>query len=336
MTKTDYITYAEDKNLYVCCDTASTKNSKCIAYSANGVNWTTVDVSSLGSGTWANFLYYTGNVFILSIGGIQDTNCGVYYSYDAKNWSQALIGGQVIMSIANNIIFASCDSAYSGISSSYKTLHYSVDGITFKKCNIPYSMTSGVTVEYVGGNYYFSEYPNKGLYYSTDIENWSKVSGGTFTTYGYKVINENNIYIASTTVANNNSNNVLYSYDGISNWTPTTTSFILPLKYVNNRFFNVSGSKLQTSTDGINWVNCESDSTAFTFLNDSPSYHYYHISYKKGTYILTMYTKGIFYSKNGVKWYATNIGEGTSAGTPLHINGIWVIPCQYYSPSIFD
>lgn len=180
-------------------------------------------------------------------------------------------------------------------------LHTSTNGIDWIVRSIGISMQLGavafgagvyVTTAYTGGNS-----GNTGLFYSSDLNNWTMAANGLTgpTTAGSfsSLIYANGLFVATSVF-----NGIYTSSDGI-NWTQrATTTNTRDLIYANGLFVALANTvPIVTSPDGITW----------TIRNSSyvlPSLNYV---VWNGTDFIAVATLGVYYvSPNGITWTPQN------------------------------
>ena len=223
-----------------------------------GVTW--VLHSSAFTGT-AQHISFNGTYFVIAINA---TGTSAYYSSDGVTWtastlptSQAwwgAVGGSGIT------------VAYSA---STATIAYSTNGTSWTASSLPVAPTAGYQLNYVNGNFIYTNGSTTAVYKSTNGFTWT--SAGTLTaaftatsvTYG------NNLYM----LWGGSNITTYYTSSDLATWTqrtivlsgptgaPTAGQYGIPT-FIGNRWFifaGVSGTStfradIYSSTDGINWV----------------------------------------------------------------------------------
>ena len=202
----------------------------------------------------------------------------VYSSTDGITWTLRTATGTW-----NRIIYANGLFVIVGDSSAIAT---SVDGITWTirtgaSGNFNDIVWSGSIFCVVGGNGSIATSP--------DGITWTSRSPGENTSTLLSVS-----WSGTRFVVTNSSNGVAWvSTDGIT-WTRVSTVFrgtTLDSTYLGGKFLAVGPNYLQTSTDGINWKNCDHVQYAPNSINKL---------YKLGSYYYAATNAGLFQSSDGI------------------------------------
>lgn len=204
----------------------------------NGATWT---ASNKVSGSF-RLRYVNNRLFAISN---QDSQGGIWYSDNGTTWTQGIFGGVwETFNFNGNMYIA---SSFSG--SSVGT-YYSYDGInwTLSTSNIFGVMVYSYPLRrWIAGRAQAQE----GLYYSNDGINWtlSNVSIGVYLGMAFN----NSIVVAADAIYSV----IRYSFDGIT-WA-TVSGITLEnnptVKYNFGKFWIMSGRRVYSSVDGINWTN---------------------------------------------------------------------------------
>lgn len=194
---------------------------------------------------------------------------------------------------------------------------------------------------WVAGSLYRGSVKYYGIYYSLDGRNWtlSNVIGDSINSICYGngifVAVGTNMYYSNdgmTWIQNGpsdclkieygngiwvtgNSEELFYSYDGISWKHAATPGNTVTIYYANNMWIaGVVNQPLLWSHDGINWDSCSLDTIAETFLS---------IFYNDDYWVTADAERGeIFRSLDGIDWeYA---GDAAPTYSIIYENGIWI------------
>lgn len=212
------------------------------AYSENGKNWTSINISegaltgcAYGNGKFITVVYDTSTVYVADL--------------SPKNiWKEAAVFKNKLEGIRfiNDRFFAVGEKGF---------LAYSIDGVTWYEVT---SITDTNIIDITYGNGKYVAVGMNGLViYSINGKDWFDTSSEDFTVNYRHVIFGNNIFVAGCQYGK-----VRYSYDGIT-WNDgiapegaTESGWIRGFAYSNNRFILVryAGSgEVWSSEDGINW-----------------------------------------------------------------------------------
>jgi hypothetical protein len=201
---------------------------------------------------------------------------------------------QLVETEANNNIFIA--SPESG-----DQFYKSSDGINWSEFRLPFASGyySYSTIGEGNGKFLaFSEYGGSAGLSSTDGTTWTSFSTPEYT-YAKKVSYGNGVYIVLS-----NSNNYLYSVDGI-NWTSMSSMPLSPwfISYGNGRFViltpgSSSNPKAAYSTNGIDWT-----------VTDPGAYYWSNLTYGSGKFVaiaenypMVGLSSAISYSEDAVTW----------------------------------
>ena len=181
-----------------------------IAYSYDGAAWGT---TSIPRGLIRTVGFGNGKFLAFS-----EAPGSIYSSTDGRNWST--IGG--LGGYGREVLYA---NGYF-LSPRSTTLHYSVDGISWKMANTP-SSNMIFAITYGKGLYIAADYNTAQYYTSTDLVTWTQRSIDNRVWTGASYVN-GVFYLIP-----NNNNNLYHSLDGI-NW--STTNFGTPIGGTNKMF----------------------------------------------------------------------------------------------------
>jgi hypothetical protein len=312
-----------------------------IAYSYNGINWDTTNVSSPPTNT-INGITWDGNKWIaVGIGGI------IYYSYDGFEWTVAFN--------TNNMF---CVAWNKNLGSTYiqqpvislgrgdeNGIAYSLDGIKYTGLgNIKNNLLDiGYAAAWNGSMWVATGSGGDiSIIYSYDGIEWIPViDSSNFIKPGYAVVwtGINWIVTGDTT-----GNNVYYSPDGI-NWLPSTT----PNPFNSYRGLAtdvktiVGGTQSRTvavgqNGNGVEIIYSDDDGISWTSASTQPSppNQLNCVAWNGTTWLTGGVVNQLYYSLDGDIWSA-----GSAFLTTINSiawNGVvWVVVCSYGSagPEIY-
>lgn len=274
-----YIAYNNTENKFVTLGYDNSTGDRKAAYSNDGFNWTTKDLS-VSQSILLTAIAYGNNTFV-AIGA----GTSAAYSTDGINWSLATTlsyGSRWSIAFGNNkFVTVSVDS---------QTATYSTDGINWADSTLPIS-AKWASVTYGNGKFVAVARETNKAAYSTDGITWTAATmpssgwwssvtygNGKFVATGLSgvaaysidginwigtnvpnydfglVIYGNTNFVAYTSYGNK----AIHSADGI-NWTeislPINTDYINSASYTDNKFIAISQlGKMLYSTDGITWA----------------------------------------------------------------------------------
>ena len=235
-------------------------NNPRIAYSDDGILWTSVIDTTFPIVSYINNIIFSNNMF-LAFGagfnfGVDDNNGYGAYSYDGITWTA--ITDTVISKIqVTSIAYGNGKFVVGGY---YNRMAYSSDGITWTSITdpvIPDNNPSGSIIVAYGNDKFIANRQSGAAWYSNDGIIWSDITDTNFrgrSIYNITYGNDKFVAIGYYFTA--------YSYDGLS-WTTVNAFPIMPrrfgIAYGNGKFIVTgtkevnSGSSVAYSIDGIVW-----------------------------------------------------------------------------------
>lgn len=241
------------------------------------VTWT---IRSAGSNVFNDVIFANG-VFV----AVGATN-SIYSSADGITWTLRSAAGTFNRVIYENSLFVAI--ANSGV------IYTSPDGTTWtiRASNVASNLADVAW----NGSLFVAVGASGVITTSPDGVTW------TARTIGDTGLTLNSVswsgarFVATTTTASTGV--AIISTDGIT-WSRSATAYagaILYSGYLGGRFLAVGANQIQTSTDGLNWVNCDHVKYVPTAL--SRTYKYGSMYYALST------TAGMYQSSDGITWSA--------------------------------
>jgi hypothetical protein len=279
-----------------------------------GISWT----QASGLTGYFDKVYFINGLWIA---GNTNSNVGVWYSEDGKQWTISNITNNRLCDLinANGLFVAICGSS---------TL-WSTDGKTWTEVSLTgekavFCVTFADNLFVAGG----SDNGSSCIFlWSTDGKTWTEGSVTSFTNGSiHNIIFANGIWVAGVSTSSSYSS-FYTSLDG-KNWSPITLSIqnvtIKCLIYANNIFVAGSNRDLWYSYDGSNWTRTHKAG------NDVDG-----ICYAEGLFVATqgINSGGLIYSTDGVNW--TNcLGTGLQGNFFREIKyaeGVWIATSYNHS-----
>jgi hypothetical protein len=273
-----------------------------IVYSDDGITWTAVQDSKLGT---------IGTIEALCYGGpagqekfLASTSVSLSYSTDGITWTSTLTdnpsssstsSSQVFRTIIRSIVWGK--DKFVGVGT-YGRIGYSSDGIAWTQADVAsiFDDTNVQHISYGGGKCVASDTYFKKMAYSTDGINWVKVMDEDVPPNIEGIAYGNGRFVAGDNV-------IIYSSDGI-NWTSVEDIKIQGFSgiiYGNGMFIAVSSSGVATSPNGETWTkvsNSPFDSNSRIYPNA--------VAYGNGKFVVV--------GTNGKIAYSSGLGGGGGGG----------------------
>jgi hypothetical protein len=286
-----------------------------VAYSYDGVNWTSVTVIT----EEGDRVKWNGNVFVATF-----KTGGVYYSYDGINWNAATI---TINNASTKFHAMDWNGLYwligtNGSTSGNLSLYKSYDGITWSAVSsFANILVSAIT--WTGTNWIVSgQGSSADTYTSVDTVTWTSIYGNDIPGLGPHVNSiayNNGVYVAGGSDASGTT--LAYSYDTVS-WTGLGTTLIatecFQVKWFANKFVAVGQASLAYSHDGIRWTNASSISSIMAtgvYCVENSAHGQHSITFPANATI----SGNVISRDNGASW--TPISSAVDGASTVGFNG---------------